>query len=554
MSADELSAVEKTKIASDFLRGRITEQLEDGTDGFGADEKNLIKFHGMYQQKDRDLKKDEAGKRIESPQAVMLRCRIPGGRMSSEQYLAADHLASEYAGGTLRLTTRQTIQFHTIPKVNLRKLIAGLAGVGLSSRGACGDVVRNVILPPDPLGDPQLGALEQVVRNLSDHFLFKTSAYGEIWLGEERRKDEEPFYGATYLPRKFKIGVTVAGNNAIDILSNDLGFAATFRGNEIEGFFVTAGGGMGMQFNKPGTFPRLADCLGWIPAPVIGSVAEAVVSIHRDFGDRRDRHHARLKYIIADRGLEWMKDETARRSGTPWENRPMPEWRMPRVLGWFERPDGTLALGLLISCGRILDRADFPLKTVLRKIVEDIRPSIQMTPDQNMLLTGINPARRGEIDERLRGLGVAPGEYGTTVERSEACVALPTCPLAFTESERVLPKLAREIEEKVDALGLSDRAPVIRMTGCPNGCARPYNAEIGIVGERAGLLYALYIGGAEDGTRLAKKCTSLTPLAEIPARLGRLLEAWATESRAGGERLGDFADRIGMERVEGLLK
>ncbi len=537
------SPVEAIKHASRGLAGGLAAQLADGNDGFGEAEKTIIRFHGFYQQKNRDPRKDEEGKALPRSHSFMIRGRIPGGRVTPAQYSIIDDLADRHGGGSIRLTTRQTVQFHGVARADLKPLIAAVNRAGLTTKGACGDVVRNVLLPANPAGRATLRLLEPVARALSERFIFRSSAYDEIWLDAPPGSSDEPFYGPAYLPRKFKIALTEAGNNSIDILANDLGFAATFTAaGEIEGYYVSAGGGMGMTFNDPATHPRLADWLGWIPARDLFAVTDAVVALHRDEGDRSNRRHARLKYILDDRGAAWVRGEVERRSGAAFENRSLPEWNVPEHLGWTESSDGTLSLGLFVTCGRLTDREGRKLKSTVAGVVLDFSLPVQFTADQNLVLSGIRAGDRGEIERRLAGLGVLPGEYSVLAARGDACVAFPTCPLAFCESERFLPSLIAEIDRRVPESTRPGPAPVIRMTGCPNGCARPYNAEIGIVGERAGGLYAIFEGGDSLGMHLGTKIASKVPAVELADRIVERLEEWLRNARPG-ERFGDFVRR-----------
>lgn len=497
--AKELSPVEDIKLNSNNLRGKIAEGLDQNIDTYEEDEKQLLKFHGLYQQKDRDRKKDENGNDIEAPTSFMIRGRIPGGRLTSEQYLVWDELGDKFGGGAIRLTTRQSVQLHTLRIFHLRDVMKAIHEVNLSSMGACGDVVRNVTQAVNPLGKKELQLLDGVSQILSDHFKYKTNAYAEVWLGDKQlNKDEEdPIYGKTYLPRKFKIAVTLAGNNTVDIYANDMGFAATLSsdGNRIDGYFVFAGGGFGMTHNKPETFARAASLLGWVPENALIPVAEAIVTAHRDFGDRTNRKHARLKYVLAEKGVEWFQSEVESRSNVKLDkDKPLPNWETPSYLGWNERQDGTLSLGFHTLAGRIKDFPGKPLKSALKEIIGAYKLSVQITADQDLILIGIQKSDQEKVEKRLEELNVSWKSPSRLYDRALACPALPTCALALTESERSFPEVLNGIQKVLDKLGLSDRAPVVRMTGCPNGCARPYSAEVGIVGQQAGGKYSLFLG------------------------------------------------------------
>lgn len=553
----ELSEVEHIKTASRGLRGKIGEAIESNAEGFEEDDKQLIKFHGMYQQKDRDRRKDENGDFIENPTSFMIRGRIPGGRLSSEQYLVWDELGDSFGGGALRLTTRQSIQMHTIRLVDLRPIMQAVNKVNLSTMGACGDVVRNVTQAINPTGTKELAQLDSVAQLISDHFKYKSRAYAELWLGEKQLNVEEevdPIYGKTYLPRKFKIAVTLAGNNTVDLYSNDMGFAGTVDGSgNIDGYFVFAGGGFGMTHNKAETYPRAADLLGWIPAKDLISVAEGIVTSHRDFGDRTNRKHARLKYVLAEKGVEWFRSEVERRSGAKFDiQRSLPKWETPNYLGWTERTDGTLSFGVHTLSGRIKNFPDRPLKTALKDVISTFKPTVQVTADQDLILMGIKKEDRQKVEDLLKKYNIDPTSPKPLYDRALACPALPTCGLALTESERSFPQLLESIQKVIDKLDLNDRAPIVRMTGCPNGCARPYSAEVGIVGQQAGGKYSLFFGGNPEGTKVGAYVAKKVAFADISVQLEKAFEIWKKEGKEN-ERFGDFVGRHPLEKFRELL-
>ncbi len=535
--ADTPSAVETLKLQSRGLRGNLGEDLKDpAVPGLSKDAEQLVKFHGFYQQKDRD-QPSEARR-----PTLMVRGRIPGGRLTASQYLAWDHLADAYGDGSLRLTTRQSIELHGLLKGEARAVVQELHRVLLSTQGACGDVVRNVTQAPNPWGRPDLGALDAVATLLSDHFKARSGAYAEIWLeGERVDPQPEPFYGDTYLPRKFKIAVTLAGENLVDLYTNDLAFAASDQG-----FFVFAGGGMGMTHGKPETFPRLADLLGWIPASALLPVAEAVVGAHRDLGNRSDRKQARLKYVVARMGLEAFRAEVEGRAGLAFHHRPLPPWRTTSTLGWLPRVDGTWAYGLHTPSGRIQG----PLKAALRTLVATHGLGVLLSPDQDLILLGIQEGDREGLQATLEAAGAQAAD--PLAARALACVALPLCSLALTEAERVLPDVLAPLRETLRRHGRLAQAPVFRITGCANGCARPYAAELALVGQGAGK-YVLFAGGSPEGTRLAFQIRSKVTLEELPGLFDRLVGAWAAEGRAG-EPLGDWAERRGAEALGVVLE
>ena len=481
----------------------------------------------------------------------MLRGRIPGGRLSAAQYLAWDGLADQYGDGTLRLTTRQSVELHGVLKDDLKATLQELQAALLATKGACGDVVRTVTQAPNPWLRPDLAQLDAVVDQLAAHFQALSNAYAEIWLDGDRlnpEQEQERIFGATYLPRKFKISVTVAGENLVDLYTNDLGLAATFGADgRLDGLFVFAGGGLGMSHGDATTFPRLADVLGWVPADALLQVAEAVVGIHRDEGNREDRKRARLKYVIAQKGLPWFRAELEHRAGLVFQDRPLPPWRTSPVLGWLDRTDGTLALGLSIPSGRI----GGALKAALRGVVAAFGPAVQLSPDQDLLLLGLTQAQREPVESIFREAGHALTPVDPLAARALACVALPLCGLALTEAERVLPDFLAELRSALARQGLLGRSLVFRVTGCANGCARTYTAELALVGQTA-KSYVLYVGGDAEGTRLAFPVLQKLTVEALPEALDRLFAAWAADGSLG-EPFGAFAARKGPATLNRLL-
>lgn len=537
--------VEEIKIASHGLRGTIAETLADpAQDGFSQDDQQLIKFHGFYQQRSRDKSIPDNEKKA----TFMVRGRVPGGRFSAEQYLKWDELADAFGSSSLRITTRQTLQIHGVVKDDLRPLLQGIYSVNQSSMGACGDVVRNVTQAVNPRGLADLALLDAPATLLSDHFKYQTSAWIELWIDEKRVEvpgdEAEPFYGNTYLPRKFKIGLTVTGDNGIDLYTNDLGLAADIAHGVIQGYFVFAGGGMGMTHGKAETYPRLADLVGYIPADQLITTAEAIVTVHRDFGDRTNRKHARLKYVIQEQGLAWFRAEVEKRQGFAFAHKTLPAWNTPSYLGWQERTDGTWALGVHLNCGRIKDGTAGQIKTALREIARTFAPGIQLTADQDLILLGIATAHKADVEKLLLGSGYQWKSPSPLFDRSIACVALPTCPLALTDAEQALQSVLQNVNARLEKFGLHNRPVILRMTGCPNGCARPYAAEIGLVGQSVNK-YALFVGGTPAGDRIASLLTQRVPLDGIADTLEKVFAVWKSESH-DGELLGDFVQRIGF--------
>lgn len=555
MEEKELSKVEYIKAESRGLRGTLAEELKDGNDFFSEDNTQLLKFHGLYQQKSRERIKDEKGEDIEQPNSFMLRGRIPGGRMNAAQYMIWDDLGDRFGGGALRLTTRQSIQFHALPKTSLQTVITEINRINQSTMGACGDVVRNVTQAVNPWKRKDLAQLNSVSELLSDHFKFKSNSYIEIWMGDKQLNSDmdDPIYGKTYLPRKFKIGVTLVGINHIDLYTNDMGFAATLDSSgNIDGFFVFAGGGMGMTHNKPETYPRAADLLGWIPKDGLIPTAEAIVTAHRDFGDRTNRKHARLKYVLQEKGVEWFRTETESRSKVKFTEKPLPEWKSPSILGWIPAEDGTYSLGFHTLAGRLKDSPGKPLKTALKEIIKKYNLSVQISPDQDMILMDISKESKPEIEKTLSAYGIEYRSPKPLYDRALACPALPTCGLALTESERSFPGLLSELQKVLDKHSLSEKAPLLRMTGCPNGCARPYSAEIGIVGQQSGGKYAIYAGGDPEGTRVGFQIAGKILQADIPSLLEKIFIHWKSEKPEIS--FGDFVFSKGKDAVIEMIK
>lgn len=567
--AVELSEVEVIKDKSNFLRGTIAESLVDGTDSFNDDDKQLIKFHGIYQQKNRD-KEDNGGLRLTGKLPIgknmfMVRGRIPGGLLTSQQYLAWDHIAERFGGGSLRLTTRQSVQLHGLLKEDLKTIMQEIHSVGLTTTGACGDVVRNITAALNIDGNPLYDQLHATARQFSTYFASEAGAYLEIWLDDTQysmsdsvSEKRESIFGKTYLPRKFKIGLCLAGENGIDLYANDLGFAATFAPaqngeNQIDGFFVFVGGGGGMTHNKPETFPRAADLLGWIPAASLFSVATAVVTAHRDLGDRSNRRHARLKYVLADRGVDWFRAEIEKRANMQFDTaRALPAWKVPDYHGFIKKPNGKYNFGLYIMNGRIKDMPGHRLKAAIQMAVARTGASVQFTPDQDILFLDLDENQREELVSTFKAYGINTDRPNELYRRALSCVSLPTCALALTESERSFPHVMRDINRLAEKHNVLDRAPLVRMTGCPNGCARPYSSEIGIVGQQNGGKYAIFLGGKYDGTTVGTAVLQKVQMNELPAHLDKLFAYWVAESHPQ-ERLGDFIARVGLDAIRALF-
>jgi len=551
------SKAEAVKQQSRQLRGSLAQDLGDTATPFDNIGYSLLKFHGVYQGYDRDsateLKQRGDSKRWQ----FMVRVRIPGGRLSAAQYLALDALADRYANGSLRVTTRQSIQFHGVLKPALKAAIAEINGALLTTLAACGDVVRTVTTVPAPRRDPVHRRLEDDARRLSTHLLPQTGAYHEIWVDGEKLTPEEdapdPLYGERYLPRKFKIGLAIPADNTIDVLTNDLGIVALFEDGNLLGYNFFLGGGHGMTHNKPETYPRLATPVAFVEPDDLLAAAAAVVRLHRDWGDRGNRRHARLKYVIAEKGDEWARARLSEDLGKRLAPcREMPEFAVPDHLGWHEQGDGRLYLGLPIASGRIVDRERVLMRTALREIVSRFRVDPILMPSQDIILSDIDPADRAAIAALLLEHGVRPAEELLPVERwALACPALPSCGLALTEAERVRDDIVGRVAARLERWGLEQERLSLRITGCPNGCARPYTGDIGIVGRVPGH-YSLYVGGDFAGTRLNTLVAERLDIAGLADALDPLFALFAA-SRRPAEGFGDFCHRIGIPALTQLV-
>jgi sulfite reductase (NADPH) hemoprotein beta-component len=536
---------ENLKDSDPTLAGTIAATLRDPVaDRFSSDDAYFLKFHGIYQQDDRDLRK--VGKEF----IFMVRCRIPGGVLAPGQYLACDDLATRYGNATLRVTSRQGLQFHGVVKTGLGPLVKSVHQSLLTTLSACGDVSRNVMAPATPPQDALGAEVRADARAVAEALAPKRSAYHAIWMdGVPLELDEkpekpsvDPLYGRTYLPRKFKLAFAIPPRNDVDILTHCCGFIAIADATgALAGYVLTAGGGMGRSHANEATFPRLADPIGFLPKERVIDAARAVLTIHRDYGDRANRKHARLKYVLEDRGPEWFRAEVDRRLGFALAPAPPFEFAAHGdPMDWHRQADGRWFLGLFVETGRIRDTDGVKLKTALREVVERYRPEVRLTPGNNVVLAGIEPALVDRITAHFAGHGVTIGGQGTVLRRgSMACVALPTCGLAVAESERYLPSLILRIEGVLSELGIHGQEILIRMTGCPNGCARPYTAEIGFVGRSLGL-YEIWLGGNDTGTRLNRMYKDNVKDADIVETLRPLLARYAAE-RKSGERFGDWA-------------
>ncbi|MGE0605736.1 MAG: NADPH-dependent assimilatory sulfite reductase hemoprotein subunit [Pirellulales bacterium] len=563
MSTDaKLSPIEGFKSESNFLRGPIPQELVDGSNHFGKASEQLLKTHGTYQQDDRDERaasRGAGGKKAEKAFIFMVRTKIPGGKLTSAQMLAELDMCDEIGNTTLRITTRQGLQLHGILKENLRQCIKRINDVQMSTLAACGDVNRNVMCCPAPhRDDPVHDQMQLFADQLAEHLCPKTRAYYEIWLkdpdsGEEQlaggngQPDVEPIYGPTYLPRKFKIAVGLPGDNCVDMYANDLAFMAICRDHHIVGYNVLVGGGFGVTPSAAKTYPAVAQRMAFCTPDQAIAVAEAVVKVQRDCGNRSDRKVARLKYTIANMGLDVFKQKTEAYLGyTLPEPKPDEVWGFDDHLGWREQGDGGWFYGLNVENGRILDHEGFRLKTALREICTRLRPNLRLTSHQSILFCDVKPEDKPVLEKILHEHGVKLSHEISNVRRwSMACVAWPTCGLSITEAERALPGIIDQIEVELAKLGLSQETFTIRMTGCPNGCARPYNSDIGLVGKSPGK-YRLLLGGRLLGDRLNFTYKDEVPEGELLQTLVPIFTYFKHE-RQEGETLGDFCHRKGVE-------
>ena len=551
MSAEaptKLTHNEDIKAAIPTLAGTLSATLANpATDHFSEDDNQFLKFHGSYQQDDRDLRKT-AKKYI-----MMVRGRIPGGVMTAKQWQVFDLLATTYANNTLRITTRQSIQFHGILKSGLRAVVQAINRSLLSTLAACGDVNRNVMAAPTPA---YTKAREQVFADAQKVALAlapMTKAYHSIWIdgvqldneAAENKNFVDPLYGKTYLPRKFKIAFVIPPVNDMDVFTNCLGIIAVVENDQIIGYNLAVGGGMGRSHGNEATFARLADVIGFFTPDKIVDVAKAVLTIHRDFGDRTDRKHARLKYVVAERGVKFMQDEVNARAGiTLAPAKPYKFTTTADLLGWRKAVDGSHFLGLFVSMGRVKDTESVKMKTALRQVADKF-PNVEfrLTANQNLILANVSDADKTGISAILAAHGVkTENQAGVLHAASMACPSLPTCGLGLAESERYLPGLIDRLQKVCDDLGLGSEEIIIRSTGCPNGCARPYMAEIAFVGKAPGR-YQVWLGGDSTGTRLNRVWKDVIKDPDIENELRPVLARFAKE-RAANERFGDWCDRV----------
>ncbi|RYD33876.1 MAG: NADPH-dependent assimilatory sulfite reductase hemoprotein subunit [Verrucomicrobiaceae bacterium] len=545
-----LSANEGIKIRSNYLRGTIAEGLADlSTGSLSEDDQQLIKFHGSYQQDDRDLRADRRKHRLEKAYSFMLRIRVPGGVATPGQWLATDAIADTYANGTIKLTTRQAFQLHGIIKTNLKRTMKAINAAAMDTIAACGDVNRNVMCNPNPHLSSVHAAALRTAQDISAHLTPSTRAYHEIWLDGEKvetsEEEVEPIYGKTYLPRKFKITIAIPPSNDVDVFANCLSFIAIVENGELVGYNVAVGGGMGMTHGNEATFPRLADVIGYCAADRAVDVAEKVLMVQRDYGDRTDRKHSRLKYTVNDHGPDWFLAQVNKYLGYDLEPaKPYVFTDNGDRFGWVEDEVGNFHYTLFVEGGRVLDTASCPMRTGLREIAKIHDGDFRLTANQNLIIANISAKKRSEVEALLEKHGMALSHERNALRLSSiACVALPTCALALAEAERYLPDVLTELEETIEEAGLRHDSITIRMTGCPNGCGRPFISEIGFVG-RGPDRYNLYLGGGHAGQRLSKLYRQDVASSDIRDTLAPVLQHYAKE-RNDGEHFGDFVIRTG---------
>jgi sulfite reductase (NADPH) hemoprotein beta-component len=547
--------VEDIKTNSNFLRGTLQQGLTDtASAGLSEADTQLTKFHGIYQQDDRDVRDQRRKQMLEPDHSFMIRVRMPGGACTAEQWLAVDAIANRWANHSLRLTSRQAFQFHGVLKNDLKTSIQRINSSLLDTLAACGDVNRNVMCTVLP----ELSAIHRQVfddaSKLSTHLLPQTTAYHEIWLDKKKvvgSTDVEPIYGETYLPRKFKTAFAIPPHNDVDVFAHDLGYIAVVDDGELLGYNISVGGGMGATHGDPKTYPLLAQLLGFCTPDQVNEVAEAIVRIQHEFGDRGNRKHARFKYTVEDHGLDWLRDQLESRLGYPLESvRPVTFSHTGDDYGWKRGEDGLWNLLLFIQNGRILDTGHAPMLTGLREIAKLHNGEFRLTANQNVVIAGVTEQEKDLIVATTREYGLDAHEQLSKARLGAmACVAFPTCSLAMAEAERYLPELLDKIEDSLKQHGLQDQDINIRMSGCPNGCSRPYLAEIGLVGKAPGR-YQLYLGAARDGSRLNRLVLENVDEQGILRALDQALIQFKYD-RKDTESFGDYAHRIGSDLVKG---
>ena len=542
----KLADSERMKKESHFLRGTITEDLQNGlTGGFEGDNFLLIRFHGMYQQDDRDIRAERAEQMLEPRHAMMLRCRLPGGIISPNQWLSIDKFATENTlYGSIRITNRQTFQFHGILKGNVKPAHQMLVATGLDALATANDVNRNVLCTSNPVQSSLHQEAYEWAKKISEHLLPRTHAYAEIWLDKEKvaTTDEEPILGETYLPRKFKTSVVIPPHNDVDLHANDMNFIAIAENGRLVGFNVLVGGGLAMTHGDKNTFPRLASEFGYIPIENTLAIAEAILTTQRDWGNRTERKNAKTKYTLERVGVETFKQEVERRSGVTFEAiRPYEFTHRGDQIGWLKGVDDKWHLTLFIENGRLIDTPDAPLKTGVAEIAKIHQGDFRLTANQNLIVAGVPENKKVNIEAIARRYGLINSQVTPLREHAMACVSFPTCPLAMAEAERFLPSFTDTLDSLMTKHSVNNEHIVVRVTGCPNGCGRAMLAEVGLVG-KAPDRYNLHLGGDRIGTRIPRMYRENITSQEIIVILDSLIGEWAI-SRHNNEGFGDFLIR-----------
>ena len=548
------SPIEIIKDNSNYLRGTITESLNNPLTGaLHQQDQVLIKFHGTYQQQDRDLDNERKRQKLEPLYSFLIRVRVPAGIATPAQWLALDELADKYADKTLKFTTRQTFQFHGVLKRNLKTTMQKINKTLLDTIAACGDVNRNVMTSANPFESPVHAEVAEDAKRISAYLTPQTAAYHEIWLDgaliEGGEKEEEPLYGKTYLPRKFKTAIAIPPRNDSDVLSNDLGFIAIIENGELVGYNVTVGGGMAYTFGNKNTYPRVADVVGYIPKEKIVQVSEAVLVFQRDHGNRSDRKNARLKYTVDRLGLDYFRSELKRTHNLQLaESKPYKFTTLGDKFGWSQGADGQWHYTIFVEGGKLIDRVGYPAKTAIREVAKIHTGSFILTGNQNVMIARVSAKQKPKIEKILKKYNIADGKSLSELRKNSiACAALPLCGLAFAEAERYLPSLVDKLDKVLEANDLLNESITIRMTGCANGCGRPFLAEIGLVGRAPGK-YNLYLGASFVGDRLNKLYKEMLSEEEIMAALTPILEDFA-KTREQDERFGNFVIRKGYVKA-----
>ena len=570
----KISAVEEFKTRSKGLRGPIAAELGQATPCFTEEAVQLLKHHGTYQQDDRDTRTERKKAGLDKDYSLMVRTKFPGGHLTAEQYLLCDDMSGKYGQNDIRVTSRQCFQFHGVVKKHLRPLLHDLNQYAhITSLGACGDVVRNVMACPVADIDPRFAgagtALAALARRISDHFLPKTKGYFDLWINDEkvnvnddgtvvypeegvREGEEDPIYGTTYLPRKFKIAIAPDFDNSVDVYTNDIAIIAITDNGHVTGYEIAAGGGLGFTHRKEATYPRLATPLALVDQEEVLDIVEAIVKVQRDHGDRTNRRHARMKYLVDDMGIEAFRAKVFEYAGREFRQpKNVAPTAQPSYLGWTQqRQPGLNYVGLWVENGRIRDfPGSFQFKSGLRAIVERFEPHLRLTPHHNVILANIRDEDVRAVQEMLEHYLIPTDKGISMLRRMEmACPALPTCGLALSEAERFLPEVVKNLEED----GHGDADIVLRMSGCPNNCSRPRSAELGVIGCGSGI-YHVYTGGGYNGDRLCDLLFEKVPAADLAALLSKLLTAWKRH-RDQDERFGDWSARVGITQLKQMVQ